>query len=369
MVTPCKVAVAGMAWTTALGSDLDAVWRLLLAGRSGLRPTPGDGVLRNMLAAPVESVGAGQRAQERMVALTLDAASRALAGVEDRSDLALVVGTSLGASLDAGPPATAVDGWLRDAAAALGLRTSPYLVSSACSSGSDAIQVGAELVRAGVAPACLCGGVDILTWSKRLAHSTLGTLSPTMLRAFDRRHDGTLLGEGAGFLLLSRGDAGPALAWLRGAGSASDAAGMTAADASGEAIRLALQRALADAGLEADDLGVIHAHASGTPMNDATEAAAFRDTFRAGAAGPVVFGTKGNFGHTLGATGALGAIALILALRHGEIPPVISLDDPDPAFPLPLARNTPRPCLARLGATLTLGFGGFDTSLIFERAP
>jgi 3-oxoacyl-[acyl-carrier-protein] synthase II len=112
---------------------------------------------------------------------------------------------------------------------------------------------------------------------------------------------------------------------------------------------------------------VINAHGSGTPLNDATEALAFHEVF--GAEGrAIVFGTKGNFGHSLGATGALEAIALVLALRSGKVPPVVGLEQPDPAMKLPLPAGEPLSVDARWGLSLTLGFGGFDTSLIFQVA-
>jgi 3-oxoacyl-[acyl-carrier-protein] synthase II len=206
-----------------------------------------------------------------------------------------------------------------------------------------------------------------LTGSKRLNHSALGTMSPTTLRAFDVRRDGTLLGEGAGFMVLEPRQAGSQvpLAWLCGAGSANDAAGMTAPDSEGAGARLAIQRSLSDAKLQPEDIGIINAHGSATPLNDATERAAFRTLFSSDRR-PTVFATKGNFGHSLGATGAIEAIATVLALRKGEIPPIVGLEQPDPDFPLPLACGRATPCDARFGLSLTLGFGGFDTSLVFE---
>jgi 3-oxoacyl-[acyl-carrier-protein] synthase II len=102
-------------------------------------------------------------------------------------------------------------------------------------------------------------------------------------------------------------------------------------------------------------------------MNDATEANAFRPLFgRRGR--PIVFATKGNFGHSLGATGALEAVALVLAMRSSQVPPVVGLEEPDPEFPLPLPFPRVMRSDARIGLSLTLGFGGFDTSLIFEVA-
>jgi 3-oxoacyl-[acyl-carrier-protein] synthase II len=383
------LAVTSMAWTTALGDDLDAVWQRLLAGEPGFVPVPYAGRLRNDLAATVPSVPLDLPAAERMTRMGLPALRRALAGAgRDAADpdLKLVLGTSLGAFLE--DEATPLHAWADDLARAVGAASPPVSVSTACSSGADAILVGAELIRAGVARACVCGGVDVVTTSKRLAHSALGTMSPTILRAFDARHDGTLIGEGAAFLVLEAEPKRAPLGWLRGAGAANDASGMTTPDADGRGARYAVERSLADAGLSADVIDVVNAHGSGTQLNDATEALAFRALFvqssmglrpaepgstpyPAGAARgdrPVVFGTKGNFGHSLGATGAIEAIALLLALRAGQVPPVAGLEEPDPAFPLPLPRGAPTPTCGRFGLSLTLGFGGFDTSLVFEVA-
>ena len=225
------------------------------------------------------------------------------------------------------------------------------------------------MIRAGETTACVCGGADVLTWTKRAGHSALGTMSPTALRAFDVRHDGTLLGEGAGFLVLEafQEDAvRKPLAWVRGVGSANDATGMTAADVSGLSAKYAVERSLRDAGLPATAIGLINAHGSGTPMNDLTEKRALGAVF-AQPPKPLVFATKGNFGHTLGATGALETIALILAMRSRRVPPIAGLEQPDPEFTLPLAQ-TAMTHSARYGLNLTLGFGGFDTSLVLEAA-
>jgi 3-oxoacyl-[acyl-carrier-protein] synthase II len=102
-------------------------------------------------------------------------------------------------------------------------------------------------------------------------------------------------------------------------------------------------------------------------MNDLTEKNALGAVFTTKPA-PLVFATKGNFGHSLGATGALEAISLILAMRTGRVPPIAGLENPDPEFPLPLAHPAAVSHRAQFGLSLTLGFGGFDTSLVFEVA-
>jgi 3-oxoacyl-[acyl-carrier-protein] synthase II len=126
-----------------------------------------------------------------------------------------------------------------------------------------------------------------------------------------------------------------------------------------------MERSISDAGLTPGDIGLVNAHGSATPTNDRAEAEAFRAVFGQGPR-PLVFATKGAFGHSLGATGAMEAIALILGLREGVVPPVAGLEQPVPDFPCLLPVGRPVRHAARIGLSLTLGFGGFDTSLVFE---
>ena len=362
--------MTGMGWSTALGSDLQGVWQSLLAGRTGFQAMPHPRPLRNDLAAPVPGVSLPPGPRLRALATqAMDQAIRDAGVTPDDPSIQLILGTSLGAWLD--DPAevsSGMDAWAREVAGTACMALPAIALSTACSSGSDAIAFGAGLIRAGVAQTCVCGGADVLTPAKRLGHSALGTLSPSRLRAFDRRHDGTLLGEGAAFMVLQGRPGIRTHARLAGVGSGNDAAGFTSPDVEARGAVYALRRSLASAGLEPGAIGIINAHGSGTPMNDATEAIAFRTLFR-GSDQPVAFATKGHFGHTLGATGAIEAIATVLALAARQVPPVAGLEEPDPVFPLPLPVGQPLPCDARFGASLTLGFGGFNTSLIFERYP
>ncbi|WP_163778644.1 beta-ketoacyl-[acyl-carrier-protein] synthase family protein [Myxococcus vastator] len=370
MVAP--VAVTGAAWSTALGHGLDAVWRRLLAGEHGFVEVASPHRLRNTLAAVIPPHGEGPALRLRRLAVETLGRALARAGlVAGGADTRFVLGTSLGAWLDdARERELPLHTWADEVAREVGAREAPVSLSTACSSGSDAILVGAELIRSGAAEVCVCAGVDVLTPSKRLAHSALSTMSPTRPRAFDTRHDGMLLGEGAGCLVLesmkhARGREAPLLAVFRGAGSANDAASMTSPDPAATGARLAMERALADAGVAPVDIGVVNAHGSATPANDRAEAEALRALFGAGPS-PLVFATKGAFGHTLGATGTMEAIALILALREGVVPPVAGLEQPERDFPCPLPMGRPVRHEERLGLSLTLGFGGFDTALVFE---
>lgn len=366
------VLVTGMAWSTTLGSGLEQVWKRLLAGESGLRPVPSAHELRSSLAGPVGFPPSDWEPARRQVALTAGTVARALddAGLSASStDPCLVAGTSYGAHLDDVDTA-GLHGWAVEAAAEAGIRRPPVSLSTACSSGSDAIAVGAAMIDSGAAEVCVCGGADILTPAKRLGHSALGTMSTTRLRSFDRNRDGTLLGEGAGFLVLEsqtsarrRGVGGYAV--LRGSGSSNDAAGMTSPDPSGEGVVLAVRRSLAHAERDPADVAAVSAHGSGTPVNDEVEEIAFTRLFSQGPC-PTVFATKGAFGHTLGATGAMEAITVVLALRDRRVPPISALEETSKTFPVPVPRQGPREIGAGVGLNLTLGFGGFNTSLVFE---
>jgi 3-oxoacyl-[acyl-carrier-protein] synthase II len=381
MTSSHRLAITGAGWTTPLGDDLDAVWRRLLAGETGIQPRefePRGLRLRNDRAAIVSSVPMSEDPAQRMAAIAEGAIVRAMAGAGcDPRDpgVQIVFGTSLGAFLDG--EARPLHAWADEMGNRLGAARAPIALSTACSAGSDAILVGAELVRSGAARRAVAGGADVFTLAKQLGHSALGTLSPTTLRAFDVAHDGTLLGEGAGFLVLeSERDAShPPLAYLRGVGSANDAFGMTAPEEGALGARLALERSLHDAGVQPDVIGIINAHGSGTPLNDATEAKALRAVFGSRGPnvptvreGPMVFATKGNFGHALGATGALEAIALVLSLARRQVPPIVGLEEPAPEVAFPLAARRVVRHRERFGLSLTLGFGGFDTSLVMEAA-
>jgi 3-oxoacyl-[acyl-carrier-protein] synthase II len=367
-----------MAWSTALGSGLEEVWAALHAGASGIRPTPCHFPLRSELGAAVPGLD-GLHPQERQLALTRDTLAAALddAGLEPSTPgITSVLGTSYGAHLDWDPDDGALSAglgaWADASATGLGMAEPPLSVTTACSSGSDSLLLGAELIRSGTAQICVCGGADILTTAKRLGHSALGTLSPTGLTAFDTARDGTVLGEGAGFLVLespssARRRGARLRGFLTGAGSANDGTSPTAPDPGGRAVVAAVERALRDADASAGDVAVINAHGSGTPVNDDVEATALRTVF-AGAGSPTVFATKGAFGHSMGATGALEAIATLLALRDRTVPPVAGLRTVLDGFPLPLARESASTGPG-IGLSLTLGFGGFDTCLAFAGAP
>lgn len=340
--------VTGMAWSTALGTGMEAVWESLLAGASGISTVGSPHPLRNTRAAVVPDVPLSLPDWERQQELVRATLSRALAdaGIAPGDPGVLpVLATSYGPHLEM-PDVTSLSRWSAEAVRKVGCVAAPVTVTTACSAGSDAVLAGLGLLRAGAAEVCVCGGADILTLGKRLGHSRLGTMSDDDLRAFDVRHSGTLLGEGAAFLVLELADrararGARARGVVIGAGSSNDAANAVAPDPSGRNVVLAVRRALHDADASPADVAVVNAHGSGTPTNDDVEARAYAQVFSGVVRSPVVFATKGAFGHALGATGAIEAIAVLRALDTGLAPPVHALERAVPSWACRFPRVTP----------------------------
>ncbi|WP_369411272.1 beta-ketoacyl-[acyl-carrier-protein] synthase family protein [Polycladospora coralii] len=366
------ICITGMAWHTALGSDLNEVWQKLLKGESGCKPVSSPFPLRNMRAGTIDFFSLDQQHRTRQHDLACTTIERVLEHAQlesESSAIRYILGTSYGSHLD--EPVDSLHTWAVEVGESLRTYHKPLSLTTACSSASDSILVGASLIESGESEICVCGGADIVTISKRLAHSALNTMSPTYLRAFDESHDGMLLGEGAGFLVLEsqvsaeRRNA-TIYGYLLGAGASNDASGMTSPDPSGESIQLAIKRAFQDSETSIEELAIINAHGSGTPVNDAVEQACFHLLFGEQSELPLVFATKGGFGHSLGATGALEAITVLLALNEKQIPPIFGLENPMHNFTLPLPINKPSSFTGSVGASLTLGFGGFNTCLLFQ---
>jgi len=363
--------VTGLGWATPLGTGVDGVWRALLDGADGMREQPSPHRLRSPLVAAVPSDGPPTHRLVAMAADTLTAAF-ADAGLDCHDEsVRIVLGTSYGGDLD-DPATTSLHKWAHAVAGRIGHPHDPITVTTACSAGADSVLIGAELIAAGRCEVAVCGGVDVITDAKRLGHSALSTMSTSGLRAFDETHDGMLLGEGSAMLVLESADHARArsarvYATLSGAGSANDAAGMTAPDSSGTSVVLATRRALLHSGLNAEHIAVVSAHGSGTPLNDTAEAAALTELFAGTDPDPLVFATKGALGHSLGATGAIEAITVILALRDGLVPPILGLRTPMTSLALPAGKT--REFSGTAGMSLTLGFGGFTTCLLFTRRP
>lgn len=302
---------------------------------------------------------------------------------------ALVVGTSLGMSLVApetvAEPLAELDGHgdrinadLGELAAALerrlGLPGEVMIVSTACASATHAIALARDMIRFGGYDVVIAGGADSLDRMKYLGHSALSTLTTGLPRPFSRDRDGTLFGEGAGFLVMEAAGASTGRGRTRrhatciGAGYSTDVHHVTAPDPEGEGGAVAIRAALADAGLAADAIGHVNLHGSGTALNDEAEFKALRSVFGRRIAQIPSTSVKAAVGHAMGAAGALEAVATVLALRERAVPPTLNVAAGEVAFDLDLVTEASRHGVEiDFAISNSFGFGGANGALVFGR--
>jgi nodulation protein E len=245
--------------------------------------------------------------------------------------------------------------------------TGPVLaVSSACASANHAMGLALQQIRSGAADVMLTGGAEaMLCFGGVKAWEGLRVLAPDACRPFSRGRKGMVIGDGAGVLVFeaeehARARGAPALAEVAGFAMTADGADIVAPGGDG-AVR-AMRGALADAGLTPADIDYINAHGTGTLVNDRAEAAAIGAVF--GSEPPPVSSTKGAHGHAIGATGALEAIACLMALHHGFLPPTLGFQEVDPNCALDVVPNVGREAKVAAALTNAFAFGGLNAVLV-----
>jgi len=245
-------------------------------------------------------------------------------------------------------------------AAWFGVEGPSLAISTACSSSAKAFISARRAIRAGRCDAAIVAGVDSLALSTLYGFHALQLLATTPCRPFAADRAGISIGEAAAIVCVSRE---PADVALIGAGESSDAHHMSTPPPDGAGARRAMTAALDDAGIAPDAIDYVNLHGTGTPANDAAEAAAMRATF---AMQPPSSSTKGAFGHALGAAGAVEAMVAIQALRDGRAPANVGTTNPDPALGLAIA-TAPRAMALRHVLSNSFGFGGSNCALVFAR--
>ncbi len=253
---------------------------------------------------------------------------------------------------------------------ALGLQGPAVTVSTACSSSAKACGSARRWLQAGVVDAVVVAGVEALSASLLFGFRSLGLVAPSPCQPFGAARLGISLGEAAAFVLLQRHEAAtPAEALcLLGDGEANDAHHMSAPHPQGLGAELALDAALARAGLGAEAIEFLNLHGTATPANDAVEAALVARRYA-----PTVHAcaTKGLTGHTMGAAGLLEAVVCLIALQHGVRAGTVQTPAADPAFGSAFAqqlRLKPASGAVRYAVTHSFGFGGNNAVLVFGRA-
>ena len=245
-----------------------------------------------------------------------------------------------------------------------------YTVSTACSSSNHAIGQAFWMVRGGSARMAIAGGSEaVFSLGFLKAWEAMRVVSPDTCRPFSKDRRGLILGEGAAMLVLEPLESAQArgariYGEIVGFGMGSDAFHITQPSPDGAA--RAMRAALADGGLKPEHIGYINAHGTATQANDATETAAIRKIFGQHADRLQVSSTKSMHGHTLGAAGALEAVATVLALRHGILPPTANYSEPDPACDLDVIPNQARQAQVEYALSNSFAFGGLNAVLAFR---
>ena len=258
----------------------------------------------------------------------------------------------------------------------LGVAGPVETLSSACASGALALAAALDALRSGEVEIAIAGGADSLCQLTYAGFNSLRSVDEGPCRPFSAGRAGMSFGEGAAVLVLeplervlARGMT--PLAELAGAGASCDAHHMTAPDPTGAGAAAALERALADAGLEPAAVDFVNVHGTGTPLNDAAEWQALQRVFGARAKEIPLVSTKALVGHLLGSSGALEAAATVLCLHHGELHPASNGGvrcEADPDLPVSLVSGEPLPLpAARTALSTSLAFGGSNAALVFSR--
>jgi len=242
-----------------------------------------------------------------------------------------------------------------------------FSTASACSSASHAIGLAFHMVRSGLLDVAVTGGCEApITLGMVKSWEALRVLSGDTCRPFSKDRSGLVLGEGAGALVLedmerARARGAPILGEIIGFGMSADGADLTAPDARSAA--RAISAALADAGLDAGAVDYVSAHGTGTVLNDRTETAALRSVLGDRLARVPVSSIKSMTGHCLGASGALGAIATLLAMAHGFLPPTMNFREADPECDLDCVPNAARAATPDVALVNAFAFGGLNAVL------
>src|ERR1700735_3486878 len=401
-----RVAITGLGIISPLGLNLEDNWKSLSEGRPAIGPIKGAdcSTLRFKNGAevtgydPVKHFDGGKDAYiDRFAQFSVVAAREAMrnSGLELTQEMrersAIVCGSAVGgqASIEAGfedlwvqgrgrvhpltIPKTMANAGASHIAMDLGMSGPTYTVSTACSSANHAIGQAVWLGGGGGGDVAMTGGSEAMfTIGMLKAWEAMRVIARDTCRPFSKDRRGMILGEGGAMMVLEPMDAAKArgakiFAEICGFGMTADAHHLTQPAVHGPA--RAMRGALREAGLDPEAIGYINAHGTGTPGNDPVESSAIREVFGAHADKIGVSSTKSMHGHALGAAGALEAIATILALYHGVLPPTANFNERDPECDLDYIPTKPRALRVEAALSNSFAFGGLNAVVAFRAAP
>jgi 3-oxoacyl-[acyl-carrier-protein] synthase II len=407
-----RIVVTGMGAVTPLGGSVAELWNGLVEGRSGARQVTqcDTAELPSQIAAEVpdfepqrymepKEVRRVSRASQFAVAAAQMAMADSGLAVTDtnRHQIGTLIAngstsppdteTMIRASYErrfarVGPfylPAALPNMPACQVAISQGLMGYSSSIATACAASAQAIGEAAEIIRRGDAVAMLAGGTEapisrlaLGSFAGLRALSTRNSDPERASRPFDAQRDGFVLGEGAGVLVLeqlahARRRGARIYAELTGYASSCDAHHVTAPHPAGEGAYQAMVRALARAGIAPEQVDYVNAHATSTPVGDVIETLALKRVFGPHAARMPISAPKSMLGHMTSAAGVVEAIATILTICHGIVPPTINYETPDPACDLDYVPNRARHTPVRTAMSNSFGFGGINGVLVFQR--
>jgi beta-ketoacyl ACP synthase len=407
-----NVVVTGIALTTALASDPETTWKLLLDGQSGIRalddpfveefdlPVRIGGHLVEEFDSQLTRIENRRMGYLQKMATILGRRVWDNAGSPevDTNRLMVSIGTGMGSSeelvfgyddmrergMKAVHPLAVQMYMPNGAAAAVGLqrqaKAGVITPVSACASGSEGIARAWQQIALGEADVAICGGVEtrieavpIAAFaSMRIVMSTTNDDPAGACRPFDKDRNGFVFGEGGALMVIETEEHATArganiLARLMGASVTSDGFHMVAPDPNGERAGHAMTRAIQLAGITPGDIDHINAHATGTSVGDLAESKAIINALGAHGGNAAVYAPKSALGHSVGAVGAVEAILTVLALRDQVVPPTLNLVNLDPEIDLDVVAGKPRPGDYGYAINNSFGFGGHNVALAFGR--
>ena len=405
-----NVVVTGVAMTTALATDAEKTWKLLLDCQSGIRtlddpfveefdlPVRIGGHLLEEFDHQLTRIELRRMGYLQRMSTILSRRLWENAGSPeiDTNRLAVSIGTGLGSAeelvfsyddlrtrgMKSVSPLVVQKYMPNGAAAAVGLerhaKAGVMTPISACASGSEGIARAWQQIVLGEADAAICGGVEtrieavpIAGFAQmRIVMSTNNDDPAGACRPFDKDRDGFVFGEAGALMLIETEESAKArganiLARIMGASITSDGFHMVAPDPNGERAGHAITRAIQLAGLTPGDIDHVNAHATGTQVGDVAEGKAINKAL--GSNKPAVYAPKSALGHSVGAVGAVESILTVLALRDQVIPPTLNLINLDPEIDLDVVAGKPRPGDYKYAIHNSFGFGGHNVAIAFGR--
>ena len=406
---PRRVVVTGLGVCSSVGSGVGKFWDALVSGRSGIGPITlfDAAALRSRIAGEVldfdpeakldsKTIKRSARFTQLALVAAFEALDQAALPSGERENTAVIVGSGIGGFdmlehehsefLERGPgkfaPLT-VPMIIPNMAAGMiaietGCRGANLCISTACAAGAHSIGTAFDLIRTRRADIALAGAAEstispfaVDGYCQLRALSTRNEEPEKASRPFSADRDGFVIAEGAGLMVLeslagARARGVQPLAEVAGYGITADGYHQTAPDPRRQGAIRAMRAALEDAGIVPEDVDLINAHGTSTPLNDAAETRSIKDVFGAHAYRIPVQATKSMTGHSLGASAAIEAVASVLAIRDGVIHPTVNLDVPDPECDLDYVSHTARRARVRCVMSNAFGFGGHNGVLIFR---